>query len=142
MDGTSENISSLQVPITNQRRLSLIKNDDFVFPSHKRKEETTEINDFNEVKESFNDNKSNYSSASMGSATTTLDGGIHKSANGSSTNGNSNNEIYEPIWKYTNNPSMMRYEWIRKIRGEIMLDLKRHFGREIMHDRLFSCLCK
>ena len=44
--------------------------------------------------------------------------------------------------KKTNNHSMMRYKWIQQIRRIIITDLKRHFGREIMHDRLFSCLGK
>ena len=57
-----------------------------------------------------------------------------------SINEDSSNVSYKPIWKYTNNSSIMKYEWIRKLRGLIMLDLKRHFGREVLHDRLFSCL--
>ena len=66
-------------------------------------------------------------------------------------NNNSNNPIsdentqdkrYEHMSMKTNNYSMMRYKWIQQIRRIIITDLKRHFGREIMHDRLFSCLGK
>ena len=66
-------------------------------------------------------------------------------------NTNSNNPISdestqdercEQMCKKTNNHSMMRYKWIQQIRRIIITDLKRHFGREIMHDRLFSCLGK
>ena len=66
-------------------------------------------------------------------------------------NNNSNNPIsdentqdkrYEHMSKKTNNHSMMRYKWIQQIRRIIITDLKRHFGREIIHDRLFSCLGK
>ena len=49
---------------------------------------------------------------------------------------------YEPIWKFTNNPTVIKYKWIRKLRSKIMVDLKRHFGREVKHSRLFSCLCE
>ena len=142
MNETQESIPSLQLPVTNKRRLSLIKNDDFAFPSHKCKKQTTENHDFIEVKQSSNDNQPNYPSASRVSATSSTDYGIANNGDGSLANANSNNGVYEPIWKYTNNPSLMRYKWIREVRSEIMLDLKRHFGREIMHDRLFSCLCK
>lgn len=51
-------------------------------------------------------------------------------------------ESYDPLWKYTNNSSIMKYRWMRQLRNEILLDLKRHFGREVKHNRLFSCLCK
>ena len=66
-------------------------------------------------------------------------------------NNNSNNSIVDEstqnarcdqIVKEANNHIMMRYKWIQQIRRIIITDLKRHFGREIMHDRLFSCLGK
>ena len=53
-----------------------------------------------------------------------------------------NDDDYVPIWKFTKNSSVIQYEWVRKLRTKILLDLKRHFGREVKHNRLFSCLCK
>ena len=58
------------------------------------------------------------------------------------SNKNCDGDNYEPIWKFTDNPTVMKYKWIRKLRSKIMVDLKRHFGREVKHSRLFSCLCE
>ena len=56
--------------------------------------------------------------------------------------GEDDNNIYHyrPLWKFTNNPSILRYAWLKRLRTMIMEDLKRHFGREVHHARLLSCL--
>ena len=145
MSNIKENINSLEVPTPNKRRLSLIKNDDFAFPSHKRKEQIALNND------TIDSQNSSYHKGSLSdipnslsreSVSPSVDYNHDKISDYSVTKPNGNNEGYEPIWKYTNNPSIMRYKWIRQLRSKIMLDLKRHFGRDIMHDRLFSCLCR
>ena len=58
------------------------------------------------------------------------------------SNDNCDGDNYESIWKVTNNPTVINYKWIRKLRSKIMADLKRHFGREVKHSRLLSCLCE
>ena len=145
MSNIKEGINSLEVPTPNKRRLSLIKNDDFAFPSHKRKEQIALNND------TINSQNSSYHEGSLSdipnslsreSVSPSVDYNHDKISAYSVAKPNGNNEGYEPIWKYTNNPSIMRYKWIRQLRNKIMLDLKRHFGRDIMHDRLFSCLCR
>ena len=67
---------------------------------------------------------------------------MNKNSNNSIPDENTQVERCEQMPKKTNNNSMMRYKWIQQIRRIIMTDLKRHFGREIFHDRLFSCLGK
>ena len=143
MDEIKENIHSLQVPTTsNKRRLSLIKNDDFAFPSHKRKEQTTEWSDVISLQKQSNNEGSNYDSVPREFALTAENNAINKNSNNSHNKENAEDNRYDQIWKNSNDNSMMRYKWIRKLRNRIIMDLKRHFGREIMHDRLFSCLGK
>ena len=67
---------------------------------------------------------------------------MNKNSNNSIADENTQVERCEQMPKKTNNNSMMRYKWIQQIRRIIITDLKRHFGREIIHDRLFSCLGK
>ena len=128
MTSQTEDIGGLQVPTSNRRRLSLVQNDDCFFQSCKRKE--TKSNDhapLNEQKESviFNALKD-----------------VNDIVIAVPTQTAGNKEDYHPIWKYSDNPSIMRYRWLRTLRAKIMKDLTRHFGREVVHDRLLSCLCR
>ena len=42
--------------------------------------------------------------------------------------------------KDENNGGWQKYEFMRVLRRKILIDLERHFGRKVEHDRLFSCL--
>ena len=119
------------------RRLSLIENDDFAFHAHKRK-------DIESNKKKFSAGCTN--EAYLGNTQKDLSSDLDarndckKVVIGDGEKEDTKVNHYEPIWKYTNNASVIRYTWIRKLRKNIMADLKRHFGREVMHDRLISCL--
>ena len=127
-----DNINVLQVPTSNRRRLSLVKNDDCFFQSCARKEIKSDDHALIEQ------NECNISNALKEGIKTTIQ--LPTQMVGFSAN-NIKKEDYHPIWKYSDNPSVMRYRWLRTLRTKIMMDLTRHFGREVVHDRLLSCLC-
>ena len=135
MKSETEEIGGLQVPPSNRRRLSLVQNDDCFFQSCKQNKrkgsriKETKSNEFapSQQKESVIFNALKEVNDIVIAVPTKTDG---------------NAEDYHPIWKYSDNQSIMRYRWLRTLRTKIMRDLTRHFGREVMHDRLFSCLCK
>ena len=119
------------------RRLSLIENDDFAFHAHKRK-------DVKPHKKKFSAGYTNEAYFGNTQKDLAIDLDARKDCKevviGDIEKESTKVSHYEPIWKYTNNASVIRYTWIRKLRKNIMADLKRHFGREVMHDRLISCL--
>ena len=128
-------IAGVPIPASNRRRLSLVNHDDFVFQSSKRKEINCDDRSHCQPNQSHVSNSIREEELS--------DTITHLSPQNVSFSANdSNKEDYQPIWKHTDNPSIMRYRWMRTLRKKIMNDLTRHFGREVMHDRLFSCLCK
>ena len=132
MTSDIEDTGVLQVPSSNRRRLSLVQNDDFVFQSCKRKEIKSDDPALIEQ------NEYGISNLLKEVNSTTLP--VLTQTAGFSAN-DINREDYHPIWKYSDNPSLMRYRWLRILRTKIMNDLTRHFGREVVHDRLLSCLC-
>ena len=119
------------------RRLSLIENDDFAFHAHKRKD----VNPNMKKLPACYTNEA-YFGNTQKDLSTHLDAreDCKKVVIGDRDKEDANVNHYDPIWKYTNNASVIRYTWLRKLRGKIITDLKRHFGREVMHDRLISCI--
>ena len=132
-----QNSTNVSTSTSRVRRLSLIENDDFAFHAHKRK-------DFESNKKKFSAGNTNeaYFGNTQKDLSIDLDARKHckKVVIGDREKEDTKVSYYEPIWKYTNNASVIRYTWIRKLRSKIITDLKRHFGREVMHDRLISCL--
>ena len=137
MSKTLKNSANVSNSASCVRRLSLIENDDFAFHAHKRK-------DIEPHKKKFSAGCTN--EAYLGNTQKDLSNDLDPRKDckqvviGDSEKEDTKVNHYEPIWKYTNNASVIRYTWIRKLRKNIMADLKRHFGREVMHDRLISCL--
>ena len=119
------------------RRLSLIENDDFAFHAHKRKDVKPNKKKFSAgyTNETYFGNKQKDLAIDLDARKD-----CEKEVIGDREKKDTKVSHYEPIWKYTNNASVIRYTWIRKLRSKIITDLKRHFGREMMHDRLISCL--
>ena len=119
------------------RRLSLIENDDFAFHAHKRKDVKPNKKKFSAgyTNETYFGNKQKDLAIDLDARKD-----CEKEVIGDREKKDTKVSHYEPIWKYTNNASVIRYTWIRKLRSKIITDLKRHFGREVMHDRLISCL--
>ena len=119
------------------RRLSLIENDDFAFHAHKRKDVVPNTKKFS----AGYTNEAHFGNTQK-DLSIDLDARKHckKVVIGDREKEDTKVSYYEPIWKYTKNASVIRSTWIRKLRSKIITDLKRHFGREVMHDRLISCL--
>ena len=146
-----------------RRRLSLVQNDDFAFNAHRRNEAQADISKrrlsliqiddlvfCNSVflkdaqfdnsiinEEEVSDNVKTDNVTSTESSDSQVDSVVEESRQNAIID-----VSYDPIWKYTTNNSIMRYTFMRKLRKKVMLDLERHFEREVMHDRLFSCLRK
>ena len=137
MSNPLNNIANLSNSTSCIRRLSLIENDDFAFHAYKRKD----VEPVKKKESAGYTNEAHFGN-SQKDLSIDLDARKHckKVVIGDGEKEDTKVGYYEPIWKYTNNASVIRYTWIRKLRSKIITDLKRHFGREVMHDRLISCL--
>ena len=135
--GTSADINYLRVIKSTPRRLSNIQNDDFIFHAHRQNQ--FQYDDTIDEVENTEPNTAQHSDNAPG-----LSNGVQfvEIDNEQIHKGGSQSDYHGQIWKYSTNNSIMRFAFMRTLRGKILLDLERHFGRKVMHDRLFSCLCK
>lgn len=132
-----DDINYLHVTKSAPRRLSGVKNDDFVFHAHRQIGKLHSGHPINiECGES---NTVKYSDHASKVSNNTQFIGIDNEQNHEEE---TKSDYHGQIWKYSSNSSIMRYAFMRKLRKKILLDLERHFGRKVAHDRLFSCLCK
>ena len=132
----SDDTNYLHVIKSTPRRLSYVKNDDFAFPAHR--ESKLQFGYPINI-ESGESNTDEYSGHTSKVSNDVQSFGI---ANEQIHQEDSKSDYYGQIWKYSTNNSIMRYTFMRKLRKKILLDLERHFGRKVLHDRLFSCLGK
>ena len=139
MSKPMKNSANVSKSTSRVRRLSFIENDDFAF--HARR-----LKDSKPNKKKFSAEYTNEAYFGNTKKDLSIDLDARKDCKkvviGDREKEDTMVSHYEPIWKYTNNSSVIRYTWIRKLRSKIIADLKRHFGREVMHDRLISCLSK
>ena len=136
-----ENIHALPQE-TSIKRQCPNQDDDFFTPSKKGNADAAEKENVSGTIDQLNIKKSNCLYASEKYISTSQNYIHVDNINDGSTKAYQDIESYEPLWKYTNNSSVMKYRWMRHLRNQILFDLKRHFGREVKHNRLFSCLCK